>query len=59
MKIEPAAREIRIVQKGPLLVAVPIEEGPSLSEETVEMVRREIQERGFLEPCAGLLRREK
>lgn len=46
MKLKPVVREIRIMQKGPLRVAVPVEEGPSLTEETVERVRREIRERG-------------
>jgi AbrB family looped-hinge helix DNA binding protein len=46
IEIEPVAREVRIVQKGPLRIAVPIEEEPSLSEETVEKVRREIREHG-------------
>jgi len=46
IEIEPVAREVRIVQKGPLRIAVPIEEGPSLTEETVERVRREIREHG-------------
>lgn len=39
-------REIRVVQKGALRIAVPVEEGPSLTEETVERVRREIREHG-------------
>jgi len=60
MKIEPPmTREIRIVQKGPLRVAAPVEEGPSLSEETVERVRREIRERGSLSLARTSLRREK
>ena len=46
IEIEPVAREVRIVQKGPLRIAVPVEEGPSLTEETVERVRREIREHG-------------
>jgi AbrB family looped-hinge helix DNA binding protein len=46
IEIEPVAREVRIVQRGPLRIAVPVEEGPSLTEETVETVRREIREHG-------------
>jgi AbrB family looped-hinge helix DNA binding protein len=46
VEIEPVPREVRIVQKGPLRIAVPVEEGPSLTEETVERVRREIREHG-------------
>lgn len=46
IEIEPVAREVRIVQKGPLRIAVPVEEGPSLTEEAVERVRREIREHG-------------
>jgi AbrB family looped-hinge helix DNA binding protein len=46
VEIEPLPREVRIVQRGPLRIAVPVEEGPSLTEETVERVRREIREHG-------------
>ena len=46
-EIEPAPREVRIVQKGPLWVAVPVEEGPLLDEATVESVRRKIRARGL------------
>jgi AbrB family looped-hinge helix DNA binding protein len=46
IELEPVAPEVRIVQKGPLRIAVPVEEGPSLTEETVERVRREIREHG-------------
>lgn len=46
IEIEPVAREVRIVQKGPLRIAVPLEEGPALTEEAVERVRREIREHG-------------
>ena len=45
-KIEPATREVRIVQRGPLRVAVPVEEGPPLTAEVVERVRRELRRRG-------------
>jgi len=43
---KPATREVRIVQRGPLRVAVPIEEGPPLTAEVVERVRRELRRRG-------------
>lgn len=46
IEIEPVPREVRIVQKGPLRCAVPVEEGPSLTEETVQRVRQEIREHG-------------
>jgi AbrB family looped-hinge helix DNA binding protein len=46
IEIEPVAREVRIVQRGPLRVAVPVEEGPPLTDETVERVRRELRQRG-------------
>jgi len=46
IEIEPVAREVRIVQRGPLRIAVPVEEGPPLAEETVQRVRREIREHG-------------
>jgi hypothetical protein len=36
-------REIKILQIGPLWIAVPIESGPTLSEATVERVRRDIR----------------
>lgn len=45
IEIEPIPRQVRIVQKGPLLIAVPVEEGPPLTEATVEQVRREMRER--------------
>jgi AbrB family looped-hinge helix DNA binding protein len=47
IEIEPAPREVRIVKKGPLRVAVPTQEGPPLTEATSERVRRELRERGF------------
>jgi AbrB family looped-hinge helix DNA binding protein len=46
IEIEPVPRQVQIVQKGLLRVAVPVEEGPALSLETVEQVRREVRERG-------------
>ena len=45
-RIEPVTREVRIVQRGPLQVAVPVEEGPPLTAEIVERVRRELRQRG-------------
>lgn len=42
IEIEPVPRRVRIVQKGPLRVAVPDEPGPPLTEAIVEQVRREI-----------------
>ena len=45
IEIEPVPRQVQIVQKGPLRIAVPVEEGPALTEATVEQVRREIRER--------------
>jgi AbrB family looped-hinge helix DNA binding protein len=46
IEIEPATREVRIIQKGPLRVAVPFEESPPLTSAAVEQVRREIRQRG-------------
>ncbi len=37
------SREVRIVQKGLLWIAVPVEEGPVLDEATVETVRRKLR----------------
>lgn len=45
VEIEPLPREVKIVQKGPLWVAVPTEEGPPLSAATVEEVLRKVRER--------------
>lgn len=45
-KIEPGTREVRIVPKGPLWIAVPVEGGSPLTEATVEHVRQEIRQRG-------------
>ncbi len=45
IEIEPAPREVRIVQKGPLRIAMPAAEGPPLQEATVQAVRREIRAR--------------
>ncbi|HEX7182222.1 MAG TPA: hypothetical protein VF756_10290 [Thermoanaerobaculia bacterium] len=36
VEIEPAPREVRIVQKGRLPVAVPVEPGPPLTQEIVQ-----------------------
>jgi AbrB family looped-hinge helix DNA binding protein len=46
VKIEPLPREVKIVQRGPLWIAVPTEEGPPLSGATVEQVLRRVRERG-------------
>ena len=46
IEIEPVPRQVQIVQKGPLRIAVPVEEGPALSAAAVEQARREIRERG-------------
>jgi AbrB family looped-hinge helix DNA binding protein len=45
IEIEPVTRKVRIVQRGPLRVAVPVEEGPPLTDEAVERVRREFHQR--------------
>jgi len=36
VEIEPAPREVRLVRKGRVLVAVPVEEGPTLTAEMVQ-----------------------
>jgi len=46
IEIEPVTREVRIVQRGPLRVAVPAEEGSPLTAEIVEQVRQELRQRG-------------
>lgn len=47
IEIEPAAREVRLVQRGSLLVAVPTQEGGLLETDTVETTRRKLRgERG-------------
>ena len=46
IEIEPVPREVRIVQRGPLFVAVPVEEGPPLTDDVIEQVRGEIREHG-------------
>lgn len=43
---EPPPREVRIVQKGPLRVTMPTEDGPALLGAVVERTLREIRERG-------------
>lgn len=45
IEIEPVPRQVQIVRKGPLRIAVPVEEGPPLTEASVEQVRREMRER--------------
>lgn len=46
IEIEPLPREVRLVQQGPLRIAVSADDGPALSEVTVESVLREVRERG-------------
>lgn len=46
IEIEPTPREVRIVQRGLLRIAVPVEEGPPLEQATVEAVQRELREHG-------------
>lgn len=46
VEIEPLPGEVKIVQRGPLWIAVPAEAGPALSEETVDQVLRKVRERG-------------
>lgn len=46
VEIEPLPREVKIVQQGPLWIAVPAEAGPALSEATVDQVLRKVRERG-------------
>ena len=46
VEIESTLREIRVVQQGPLWVAVPVEAGEPLRESTVENVLREVRQRG-------------
>lgn len=40
-------RDVRIVQKGHLRIAVPVEDGPLLDEATVEAVVRKLRGRGL------------
>jgi AbrB family looped-hinge helix DNA binding protein len=46
VEIEPAPSEVRIVQRGPLWVAVPVEEREPLRESTVQRILQEIRDRG-------------
>jgi AbrB family looped-hinge helix DNA binding protein len=46
IEIEPVPSEVLIIQRGPLRIAVPVQEGSSLTEETVQRVRREIRKHG-------------
>ncbi|HEY4597290.1 MAG TPA: hypothetical protein VIJ02_12885, partial [Thermoanaerobaculia bacterium] len=46
VEIEPLPREVEIVRRGPLWIAVPTEEGPPLSAATVDQVLRKVRERG-------------
>lgn len=43
IEIRPVPREVRIVQKGPLRIAVPVDPVPTLTEQTVERLREEIR----------------
>jgi hypothetical protein len=43
---EPLPREVKLVARGPFWIAVPVEDGPPLSEATVEQVLRKVRERG-------------
>lgn len=45
IEIEPVPRRVRIVQRGPIRIAVPDEPGPPLTESIVEQVRRQMRER--------------
>jgi AbrB family looped-hinge helix DNA binding protein len=45
VEIEPAPREVRVVQRGPLWVAVPMEPTKPLTESTVELARRNLRDR--------------
>lgn len=45
VEIEPVPREVRVVQRGPLWVAVPVESGAPLTQSTVERVRRKLRDR--------------
>lgn len=49
IEIELAPREVRIVQKGPLRIAVPVEEGPSLEAATVDTFLREFRAPSWVE----------
>src|SRR6185312_2581683 len=46
LRITVQQGKVEIVQRGPLWIAVPAEEGPPLSEATVEQVLRKVRERG-------------
>jgi AbrB family looped-hinge helix DNA binding protein len=46
VEIEPLPRDVQIVQRGPLWIAVPATAGRALSEATVEQVLRKVRERG-------------
>lgn len=46
IEIEPMTREVRIIRRGPLRIAVPVEAGPPLTGATVEQVRGGIRQRG-------------
>jgi hypothetical protein len=44
VEIEPSPREVRVVQRGPLWVAVPVGSGEPLTVSAVERVRRDIRD---------------
>ncbi len=46
IEIEPAPREVKIVQKGPLRIAESVGDGPKLGQETVDQVLGEIRGSG-------------
>src|SRR5262249_16816571 len=52
-EIERLPSGVRIIQRGPLWIAVPTEEGPPLSEATVEQVLRRVREGGEKEGPAS------
>ena len=43
IEIEPAPRDVRIVQQGSLRVAVPVEPGPPLTQEIVQQTLEKIR----------------
>ena len=44
VEIEPVPQRVRILQRGPLWVAVPVESGEALLESTIERIRQEIRD---------------
>ena len=45
IEIEPAPREVRLVRKGRVLVAVPVEKGPVLTAKTVQKTLEAVRNR--------------